>query len=415
MTNFRLFWSNQTASIAVNFALLIAPLFGVVVCVFAVQQFSSAGKRIQSELDIAALSAAQVFIDLYDGTDQSRLEEATRRVRDIERNFQKESQLFQNVHFEVVLDEEERQASVKASGTFRVLPRDADVAVARNSVAAAILESRPVCILALEESRVAIEFLGRGKVKAKDCVVWSNSDNFQSIRFQGDGKVETEQLCTVGRAGRAGRYDVKPEAVENCQPVNNPLTQWTGPAFGACDFENVTHDRHSTIVLAPGVYCGGLEIQARKVKLRSGTYIIRDGPLTIQSEKEIEGDKVGIFLTGKNSSVTIESEAKIELQSMETGPMAGIAIAHDPESDEELSSIVSGRTDLKIGGVIYLPKHDLTYWGESDTQAASPVTTIIVRALKIGGSAYLEVKNDNKKASYAPVLETGHGNVSLVR
>ena len=94
--------------------------------------------------------------------------------------------------------------------------------------------------------------------------------------------------------------------------------------------------------------------------------------------------------------------------------MAGIAIAADSTTVEDGKSLITGRSDLKIGGVVYLPNHKLVYQGESDTWAASPVTTIIADTIEIGGKAYLEVRNDKKKAKYAPVMETSKGKVFLI-
>jgi hypothetical protein len=403
------------AGIALNFALIIGPIFAVGISALGIQQVNGGAKKVQTQIDHAVISAARVFIDLYSETDKDMKAEAKRRVRSLQRTLNASSERFENVVFSVDLDFRERQAVVNASGSFRILPRDMDISISRKSAARAEMESQPVCILALEEDATAITFSGNGEVKAKDCVVWSNSSGFQSIRFDGRGKVETERLCTVGRAGSRGQFEVKPGAEEKCERVSDPMSGWDGPTVGYCDYQDFDENKGKTVTLRPGVYCGGLRLHAKEVEFRPGLYIIQDGPLEMKSDKEIKGEAVGIFLTGKDTRVEMGSDAKIELTSMNSGPMAGIAIAQDPASPGAHSSFISGRTDLKVGGVVYLPDHNLRYWGESDTEAASPVTTIIARTIEIGGTAYLEVKNDKDKAKYAPVLETGHGEVILVR
>lgn len=405
---------DNSASTAVQFGLMITPISFAIMAVLGLQQVQSSNQRIQVEIDAASITAAKVFIDLYSEDFAAKQQAATERVNLIEQRLKEQFPLFQNIQLAVELNETEKTAAVSATGLMVLMPRQAELEVNRSSMAVAMIENQPVCILALEPRRTAIEFAGQGEIKAKDCVVWSNSAGMQSIKFMGKGKVETERLCAVGRVGNPGQYKVEPEAEEGCELVNDPMSDWVGPTVGECDFEDYDEVAQSTLILRPGVYCGGLKIRAQKVKLMPGEYIVLDGPLEMRSEKEIKGDGVGIYLSGEDAWVSVESDAKIELNSMETGAMAGIAIAQDPSSNTRYDSTVTGRTDLKIGGVLYLPEHDLLYWGESDTRAASPVTTIIARTIKIGGKAYLEVKNDKNKAKYAPVLETGHGSVALI-
>lgn len=148
--------------------------------------------------------------------------------------------------------------------------------------------------------------------------------------------------------------------------------------------------------------------------MKPGLYIIKDGPLILRGSSKIKGTDVGILLSGSQTHLDVDGKAKVEIYASEEGDMAGIAIAAD-RSVSRGKSTITGRSDLKIGGVIYLPNQDITYWGESDTRASSPVTTIIAGTLEIGGDAFLEVKNNKKKAKYAPVISTGGGTVRLVR
>jgi hypothetical protein len=117
---------------------------------------------------------------------------------------------------------------------------------------------------------------------------------------------------------------------------------------------------------------------------------------------------------GEDAKLEIDGRSKTNLTAMTTGPMAGVVIAAERSATIE-SSEITGRADLKVGGVIYLPTHDLQYWGESDTMAASPVTTIVANTVKIGGTAFLEVKNEKKKAKNLPAVMASVGKVRLVK
>ena len=53
--------------------------------------------------------------------------------------------------------------------------------------------------------------------------------------------------------------------------------------------------------LNPGTYCLGLHIYDSQVKLNPGTYIIKDGPLTIGHNSSVVGDGVTFVFTGEDS------------------------------------------------------------------------------------------------------------------
>ena len=394
-------------------ALLMASAFAVDYGVYI-----SVKSNLQGELDRAALASAQAFISAADQPEQDRyayLSAQTTKSVDLIRSGSKSVSSL-NTSFSV--DMEASSVTIDAEATlktflFGVSGIDS-VTLRLRSSAAATVESQPVCILSLDNNaQTGITFAGDGELKAQDCVVWSNSQTMRSIEFDGRGKVKTERLCAVGKASSPGRYSVEPEAEEDCSPVSDPLADWSPPTVGACTSTSTDWITNTTTQLEPGVYCGGLRVDAKNIFLKPGLYVIKDGPLILRGQSKIKGDDIGILLTGEDSSIDIDGKAKVELRSSELGEMSGIAIAADRSVDFG-KSMITGRSDLKIGGVIYLPTHDLRYWGESDTRAASPVTTIISRTLTIGGDAFLEVKNNKNKAKYAPVISTGFGTVRLI-
>ena len=275
------------------------------------------------------------------------------------------------------------------------------------SKAVANIYRKPVCILSLSHKvGVGIEFSGDGEMKAKDCVVWSNARGVEALRFDGSGKVRSERLCAVGRAGSVGQFSVDPKPQSHCPPVADPLSSWVAPTVGLCTHTSLPDEwiTGTTANLQPGVYCGGLRVDANKIKLHKGNYIIKDGPLILRGSSEISGKDVGIFLTGLDSYLDIDGRSEVDIRAASKGVMAGIAIAARGDVGD---SKITGRSDLKIGGVIYLPNQNLSYQGESEIVAISPITTIIANSIKLGGEAYLEVANDRDKAIYAPIIETG--------
>ncbi len=305
-------------------------------------------------------------------------------------------------------------AEVAVQTSFLMLAGVSSLSDTIQSTAAAKIDSQPVCILALSpDFGTGIEFGGRGEMKAKDCVVWSNAAGMQSIVFDGSGKVSASRICARGRVSSLGRFTVKPEPQGDCPLVSDPMLEWQLPEIKDCTFKIEGWVTQTTAQLDPGVYCGGLRVDAKNIFMSPGLYVIKDGPLVLRGASKISGKEVGILMSGGESRLDIDGKSQVELAAAKEGAMAGIVIAAARDALPQHSSI-TGRSDLKIGGVIYLPTHKLTYWGESDTRAASPVTTIIANTISIGGESFLEVKNDKSKAKYAPIVATAGGTVRLI-
>ena len=371
--------------------------------------------NLQSRLDVAALSAAHIFID-NPSLSESKQKELIRQTV-VASLAVSGSDLGGEVTIAIDMSDKLVNVSANLSVETTILKLanlDSFDRIVR-AVAAAQIESQPVCILALDSSiNSGIEFTGAGEMKAKDCVVWSNSAGSQSVSFNGNGKVTASRVCAHGRVGALSQFSVNPKPESDCAIVADPLSNWVAPDVGVCTFEYKGWISQTTAQLNPGTYCGGLRVDAKNILMSPGIYVIKDGPLVLRGSSKIKGKDVGIFLTGAGSKLDIDGKSQVELIAAETGTMSGITIAAARTASSENSSI-AGRSDLKIGGVIYLPTHRLSYWGESDTLAASPVTTIISQTISIGGDSYLEVKNDKAKAKYAPVVSTGLGSVQLIR
>ncbi len=102
------------------------------------------------------------------------------------------------------------------------------------------------------------------------------------------------------------------------------------PPVGACNYKNKVVDG-ITAMLPPGVYCGGLKLtNGAVVKLSSGIFIIKDGPLTVDGGASLSGTEVGIYLKGSAANLTFDADTTIGLSAPKDGPLAGILIFDDP-------------------------------------------------------------------------------------
>ncbi len=410
------FATDNGGNIAMIFAVVAVPLMMVAGAAVDYSTFYNIKSYYQQQMDVIALEAAQEFIE-KDELSEGQLDREITSFLDARLKYlTTTSSENQNVEFQYDVDHNKKSVTINARITYDTglmkLAGVNQMVSEFESVTIATIDRAPVCILALSKNNgTGIEFSGDGELKAKDCVVWSNATGILSVKFYGNGKVKSEKLCAVGRSGPVGQYKVTPEPESGCRIVTDPLASWKPPYIGECDYSNLGWITKSTSVLKPGVYCGGLQVDADKIKLQPGIFIIKDGPLVLRGGSEIKGKNVGIFLTGVNTYVDIDGKSKVDIRSAETGPMAGIAIAGKGQYG---TSNVTGRSNRKIGGVIYLPNQALNYVGESEIEAISPVTTIIANTIKIGGETFLEVRNNKDKAKYAPVINTG-GSVRLVK
>ncbi|MFN0192020.1 MAG: TadE/TadG family type IV pilus assembly protein [Aestuariivirga sp.] len=376
--------------------------------------FSTKRAAVQNEIDAAALGAAKTLVENASLSIAAKEKMVRKHVADSLRYAGVSTDVSWNASIDTVSNSVAVEADLVVPTVFLKLAGISDFQSPVRAVAVAETDEQPVCILSLDPSETTgIRFRGNGAMKAKDCVVWSNASGAQSITFDGNGKVSASKICAVGRASSASVFEVNPTPESNCNPVEDPLADWTPPASSACTHNSNDWIDQTTAQLDPGVYCGGLRVSAKNIFLSAGVYMVRDGPLILRGESKISGKGVGIFLEGAGAKLEIDGKSTVGLESATSGPMAGIVIASSAVEPIQ-NSTISGRADLKIGGVIYLPNHVLTYWGESDTRAASPVTTIIAKSIDIGGDAYLEVKNDKSKAKYAPVVSTSQSVVRLI-
>jgi hypothetical protein len=417
------FSANRDGGVAVIFSL---GLLGVMAGIGAAVDYSRAsswGTSVQSAVDAAALAGAKQYLlhpTLSKGDQIARVETATKEALN---GGLKRILGDQHALETVAVTPLHEDRTVNVSVATRIKTSIAsifgikEVTLSSNAKAQAVFREDPMCILALDPSaNPGILFQGAGQLNAEKCIVWSNSRMPHSIAAQGSGTAIARRICAAGRVIRTGPYKLTPKPEENCAEIPDPMLSWVPPDVGPCMEAGGSPKKSTgTIILSPGVYCGGLRVEADQIRLQQGIYVIKDGPLILTGNTKIEAKFVGIYLTGSGAGMTITGNTDVDLLAPSSGPMAGVAIAQNRYAAPGQKSSITGNSDLRVGGVLYFPTQKLSYWGNSKTQAWSPVTTVIAKSVEIGGSAYLEVTNDIKKNKFAPVLLSGESTVRLIR
>jgi hypothetical protein len=168
--------------------------------------------------------------------------------------------------------------------------------------------------------------------------------------------------------------------------------------------------------LNPGVYCGGLRLQAANITFNPGTYVIKDGPLYLRGTGNITGHGVGIYLS--NAAIDVHGSFKVRLSAPTSGTMAGLVFAGRKDLATIHASEVTGGNTLDIEGSIYLPKHNITLQGASEVTLPAAFSQFLAHRITFKGSTSLNartVNTDFAKTSIPPIKGTLEGTVRLVQ
>lgn len=273
-----------------------------------------------------------------------------------------------------------------------------------------------VCLIGLDSSRnQTIEMSANARITADDCGLYSNSTSESSMSVTVSAQVKAELACMAG--GFAGNPNlVDAEVVTDCPSIDDPLSGRPLPfhnsgrravnllsgAFmsnsqrraAGCDYFGVSVRSGQTVTLDPGVYCGGLTVTGGTANLNPGEYIMKDGSLTVWLGGTIQGENVGIFLTGPLSTLTLTGSSTVSLTAPKTGVMAGMLFFEDPNAPVSTYHTISSNNARRLVGTIYLPQSKLLIQGDDPIADQSEYTIIIARVFELKEGPNLVLKTD---------------------
>jgi Flp pilus assembly protein TadG len=250
----------------------------------------------------------------------------------------------------------------------------------------------PVCLLGLDPTEEQTIMLnGNADVELEKCAAMANSSSGSGIRQVGGGRMQAE---AIGVTGGVSGSNFTPKPLTGANPIPDPFASLPEPAIGHC--EQSPPFRQATVTLRPATYCGGLDIKPNSVvKLLPGEYIMKDGPLTIQSGSVVTGDQVMIAFLGEGATMYIFSGASLTLTSMTDGPYKNIQFFGDRNvygrKQENLWMTVIGGSRLSYDGVLYAPSHNVWWTGGAVIEANSPNYTAVAKKLWFEGNAQVRI------------------------
>jgi hypothetical protein len=230
------------------------------------------------------------------------------------------------------------------------------------------------------------------KLNAPNCAVYVNSLDNAAIKAKNSSVLLSEVTCTVG-GYKGSRANFTPLPLTDCPVLEDPLAKRLPPTVGRCDYKNFVAEDES-VVMKPGVYCGGIEIDDEAdVTMRAGIYIIDGGMLSVRDDAGLKGRNVGIYLTGKNSGIKFFGDSSIDLTAPKDGPMAGLLIWQSAYVKDAKFEIYSNDA-RNLLGTIYLPQGELYIDAKAPIADRSAYTALVVKRLTLYSGPNLHLNTD---------------------
>jgi Flp pilus assembly protein TadG len=290
---------------------------------------------------------------------------------------------------------------------------NANVTPIRVNATATLMGNGKICVLILNGAEANVLHLDNdAKLTANGCGVYSNSNHAEGIRLDANTRITSALTCSVG-GFRAKNDAVKPFPLTDCPPVADPLASRSPPSVGACNFTKLKITGGNK-TLAPGTYCGGLEITgSANVTFSSGVYVIKDGEFKVQDAARITGEHVTFYLTGNSSTIVFANNAYVRLTGSKEGNMAGLLFFEDRAAILGREHKINSPNVEELTGTLYLSRGALLVDPNDTVAEASAYTAIIAYELRLREGPEL-ILNSNYGATDVPVPEGISTNAQIV-
>lgn len=301
-----------------------------------------------------------------------------------------------------------------------VLPRalsPLSTTVAANAEAR-VFGSVPTCLLGLDGSDNDTVAVVKAKISGPNCAVYANSTDPAALAVSNNGAIKASLVCSAGGVRNQG--SITPTAKTDCPPTSDPLSGRVAPPVGACNHQDMV--AHGVVLLAPGVYCGGLRLANGTVAtLLPGVFVIKDGPFEVDNGAVLTGAGAGFYLTGAGAVFDIAPKTTVNLVAPISGPLAGMLFFEDRANPRSTHRINSRNAPVLLG-TFYLPNSDLEVGAPGGAGlltdvvgALSAWTIVVARRISIADGLDLTLNTDYSGSSVPVPDGVGGGSVSLVQ
>ena len=400
------FNADRRGTVGILFGLIAIPLLILIGVAIDYGRAMNAHESLQIAGDMAAIAAAA----MRDGTQAQQTDRAIAifKANTADKNIG-------NVESGIAIDGGKFTFSATAdlSTPFMAIMGLKALTIATRSEAIAKNDGGMACMLALNASASdAIHVQGTNNVTAPDCWAWANSISGQAITGTGSARAVAAGFCTMGGAMERANYQPTPRT--HCANLSDPYASLAAPPVGTCSFNNKTLS-NGTYTLNPGVFCGGLDVQAQAIAtFKPGVYIIKDGPLNFQAGSTGYGNGVVFYFTGSASTLQLRGGANVDLTAPSDGALGGFLFVQDRAASVGATTQIQGGGHVKISGVLYMPTQVVNIAGNGDLNLESKMFAMVADRFTLQGNGTLSLKVDYQGAGLPNVLPSTPGSVRLI-
>ena len=230
------------------------------------------------------------------------------------------------------------------------------------------------CVVALNKSASnAGVTQGTSDVALTGCSLYVDSSASTAMSVSGSGTLSAQDVYVTGGISGRDKITTTGSTVTGATPIADPYSGTKMGSFSGCDFNNKSVK--NTATLNPGVYCGGLSLNAgANVTLKPGVYYIDQGSLSVNGGATLTGTGVTLVFTSSTGSnyatATINGGATVSLSAPTSGPYSGIVAFGDRNMPAGAVFKFNGGSSQVFTGALDLPSAAVQFAGGSNTSKA---------------------------------------------
>lgn len=309
----------------------------------------------------------------------------------------------------VEIDENHSTAIMHMFG-FKTIPISVFAKAARTS------GRHSACILILEPGKAdALKIVNANSVTS-ECGFQVNSSHAQrAFYIENQGKFSAPSIAVHGGSKLSGKV-ISPPPVDGSPTVPDPLAGMAEPVArtAACTSQSLkTINSDGKTSIGPGVYCGGLTVNASDdVTLKPGIYTFRGGALTLNTSAKVIGKDVLFYFEDQQSPLMLNGAAILQISAPTTGEHAGILMFQGRQAkDSNVQFRVNTSAGSFYNGAIYLPYAVIDWNVSGSLNAESSYTTLIAKVLNlyVSGTAFFHKPTEAGGAFVPAALSAGAG------
>jgi hypothetical protein len=134
---------------------------------------------------------------------------------------------------------------------------------------------------------------------------------------------------------------------------------------------------------------------------------MKDGPLWLNSDANLDGQEVTIGFTGPGATIRMDGSAQASLTSPESGTYMNMQFMQEPGTGgDDLAAGFDGNNILSFDGAMYFPTQDIELGGGSIITANSPSYAMVADCIRVQDQSTVTVTHENSRE--LPVADAGH-------